>query len=719
MLEELKTAIIIFNQEELKKLLNDLASGQFEQEFKLDIISNTMQVAITANNPVAARSIFLAAWGLPRNDVVNKLLLSFEESESARNLIYKDLLQYVAEIPYPYNSSQFEKFSIPEQEGLVDPITRVIMNFPVKLVRENDIVDTYDFDTLDLLDLKYDGGRLNPFNRKKFTLADIEPDREAYEKIQKKITESQENHKLLMRGVCKAAKDGDITQLKKLFEENTNIRINSEFTNGYTPLHYACKYQQYDMAVYLLEQGADFEVKSEDSITPYILIEKSNPDMAKRLREHLVDFLQNKNTSQEAVNCFRYGKILLNGVLIKRDIDAAINHLERAGCLGCEEGYLLAGDIYANSIFGMLKNLDKAEEFFNKAVVKYNSMASKIKLAILLLKNNKTESLPSLQLTPEDVAHAARNFDPDATFLYSLLFISNNEDVSYNEKRHIKYLKYAVQRGSLLASLLYISYCTEGKFVNKNLVEARRISKLASDTGCVEAQYNYALFCDEGLGGIKDQVQAALYFKMAADCGLAKAQSSYARCCTNGLGVTKNAVEAAKYYKKAADNGDVYGQFNYALCCNDGVGIARNQEKATEYFKKAAENGHAEAQRNYAVCCHQGLGVRVNLVEAARYYKMSADNGFLIAQLNYGICCEEGLGKAVNLVEAARYYKIAADNGLAPAQFAYASMCLEGSGVRMDREEAARYFKMAADNGIEEAKHNYSLLMRASSYPKF
>ena len=89
-----------------------------------------------------------------------------------------------------------------------------------------------------------------------------------------------------------------------------------------------------------------------------------------------------------------------------------------------------------------------------------------------------------------------------------------------------------------------------GKY--KDAVKAFRI---AAGREMPEAQYNLGCCYSNGKGVEKDIVEAVKWFRKAAEKGVPEAQYYLGYCYSNGKGVEKDIVEAVKWFRKAAKQG--------------------------------------------------------------------------------------------------------------------------------------------------------------------
>lgn len=60
--------------------------------------------------------------------------------------------------------------------------------------------------------------------------------------------------------LCTAIMKGDLATVKKFIEYGSNV---NESSNGLTPLMFAARYNKVDILKYLLEKGADKQIKDE------------------------------------------------------------------------------------------------------------------------------------------------------------------------------------------------------------------------------------------------------------------------------------------------------------------------------------------------------------------------------------------------------------------------------------------------------------------------
>ncbi|MDR3502643.1 MAG: ankyrin repeat domain-containing protein [Legionella sp.] len=74
--------------------------------------------------------------------------------------------------------------------------------------------------------------------------------------------------------LCVAAKKNDIPALIKLIDDGvTGVNVAPANTKGWTPLHFACKFGNFEAALLLIQNGADLFQKNDAGSTPLIFVD--------------------------------------------------------------------------------------------------------------------------------------------------------------------------------------------------------------------------------------------------------------------------------------------------------------------------------------------------------------------------------------------------------------------------------------------------------------
>lgn len=90
-----------------------------------------------------------------------------------------------------------------------------------------------------------------------------------------------------------------------------------------------------------------------------------------------------------------------------------------------------------------------------------------------------------------------------------------------------------------------------GQCTKKNIQEAAKYFKMASENNSADGQNNLGVSYAKGEGVSQDFVKAFESFKMSAEQGWSEAQFNLAICYEEGLGVEENAAEAKAWFEKS------------------------------------------------------------------------------------------------------------------------------------------------------------------------
>ena len=85
--------------------------------------------------------------------------------------------------------------------------------------------------------------------------------------------------------------------------------------------------------------------------------------------------------------------------------------------------------------------------------------------------------------------------------------------------------------------------------------DAVKAFRIAAEKGMPEAQYNLGYCYSNGKGVEKDMVEAVKWLRKAAEKGMPEAQWAMAGCYAGGEGVEKDMGEAVRWARKAARQG--------------------------------------------------------------------------------------------------------------------------------------------------------------------
>jgi TPR repeat protein len=689
---------------EIIKYIEHIIGKTIDEDLKIAVLEFSIGLMAGKKAVTITRQIFdfvkQGAMGESPDNAFIRVILN----KNIEAYINKELFEYVENIESPYNCVEIARLAIEESEEFIDPITGCIMNAPVILHSKN-----YNFDTLDLIQVQDNGFRLNPFDRRSFTLDEVVPDYELQKRIKNKILEAATLRNKIVADFCKAARDGNLESLVMLRQKNPTIDVDEVYKDGFTALHYACNNAQLECVKYLICCGADLELPAgKAAVTAFNRLQKIDHNKAELLKQYLLETLQKAIDEKDPTAHLKYAKLLLAGIVVEKNIEQAVYHLEQGAALGNEDCHIQIADMYANGLYGMQKDIAKAILLYEELIYQKNSIIAEIKLYQLFAKEQQDIIFDEKSL--KNIASMANNFQPDGLYLYSLMYL-HGVGVDMSAEFALKYLKYAADCGSMLGQNDYFVHLVEQPRTKQTLVSALKYLKMPADKGLVIAQYNYAKFRTLLAEGPEHLVEAIKYYKLAADEGFEEAQIEYASCCLSGLGTEINAAEAVKYYRSAAAKGNPDAQFGYAECLLDGLGVEANPIEGARLLKLSADAGCAKAQHRYGTLYIYGEVIDKDLTLAAYYFKLSAIQGNRDGQNCYALCCQKGDGVVKNIEEAIRYHIMAAEQGHPYACTMCGLRYMHGDGVVKDLHMAAKYLLRAAAHGCRDSQYFYALCL--------
>ncbi|MCQ2380638.1 MAG: hypothetical protein MJ025_06945 [Victivallaceae bacterium] len=160
-----------------------------------------------------------------------------------------------------------------------------------------------------------------------------------------------------------------------------------------------------------------------------------------------------------------------------------------------------------------------------------------------------------------------------------------------------------------------------GVGVGKDLKEAERLYRFVGEDDPEAMCRLGKLYVVGGSGVEKNVIEAVRLFRLAARGNHREAQYNLGYCYENGLGVRPDDKMALFWYMQSADNGDADAQYKVAKY---NQGIFNNAKDAASYFAKAAGQGHAESQYELGVCYRDGKGVEKDVNESRKWFSLAA-----------------------------------------------------------------------------------------------
>ena len=134
-----------------------------------------------------------------------------------------------------------------------------------------------------------------------------------------------------------------------------------------------------------------------------------------------------------------------------------------------------------------------------------------------------------------------------------------------------------------------------GKGVSKNLKEAVRLFREASESGDKRALYNLGMCNLNGWGVPFDLYEAARLFKSASESSVTDAMLELGNLYFYGLGVKEDKAEAVRLYRLGYTQGNLDCQQRLGCCLCDEEGVEKNLKEAFNIFEDAVKKNHARS----------------------------------------------------------------------------------------------------------------------------
>jgi TPR repeat protein len=171
-----------------------------------------------------------------------------------------------------------------------------------------------------------------------------------------------------------------------------------------------------------------------------------------------------------------------------------------------------------------------------------------------------------------------------------------------------------------------------------------------------------------GIGVEKNIEEAVRLYRIASESKFAVAISNMGCCYENGIGVEQDEQEALRLYREAAEQGYAEAIFGVGYCYSNGIGIEQNFDEAVSWYRRAAAFNNSGALNNLGSCYRDGQGVPASWSESVKYYRLAVSNE----------------GNSNVLINLAIAHRDAAQPNLAMAAILLA---LAESGYRLDLTE--------------------------------
>jgi ankyrin repeat protein len=429
-----------------------------------------------------------------------------------------------------------------------------------------------------------------------------------------------------------AAARGDLEEVKRMLKLNP-ADLNSRNADGYPPLYSAISVRRGDVIQFLLDCGANLDIRSNDGKTALHWAADNNAMDTEILELILnskaavfIDAKDNQGNTPSHLAVANYNEHAMK-LLLARKADVSITNkvgwtpLHIAAKLG-EPGIvklLLKAKIDVNA-----KDNEGRTPFFLAAANAHawndasfdngTPVAQRMGLAeydadkhwkvIQLLAAHKSDinAKDSSGRTPMHVAAASGKIE----VVKWLLGHQANINARDNNGRTPLYM--ATAGGHRSVAELLLANKAANVTGNNNLTSMHTTTENkkrlpdgiadAAEQGYPEAQYSLAETYNVDDDVEQDYVQAAKWYHDAAQQGLVEAQYKLGQMYEVGHGVRKNFETAVMWYSKAAMQGNSSAQNSLGNFYQNGQGVQTDIKQAVELYKKAAAQGNANAKKS-------------------------------------------------------------------------------------------------------------------------
>lgn len=217
----------------------------------------------------------------------------------------------------------------------------------------------------------------------------------------------------------------------------------------------------------------------------------------------------------------------------------------------------------------------------------------------------------------------------------------------------------------------YGFYCTQGKYVKKDITRGNHFIQEAAKQNHPDALYYLGTAYYYGYERFrKDSIESIKWFEKSAREGSLQGQVALGNIYFSANDITN----AVRYWQMATINNNrvdieeterqMLGQVYYSLGAvyyNGEVGTP-DEEKAINYFKEATNYGNAYSAYILGLIYLEKNEMPYNAKTSCNYIKLSALQGCSEAQALYGSYCLLGYGMDKDSIEAINWYKKAAFN---------------------------------------------------------
>lgn len=367
------------------------------------------------------------------------------------------------------------------------------------------------------------------------------------------------------------------------------------------------------------------------------------------------------------------GKFFFYGTGTEMDEFKAMDCFRKAESMQIPEAYYFLGVAYYEAKGVVSPNLQKAEEYFQKAAEA--GYADAIKAIAELYMQSGQEN--GYEKAIEYLTHIAEGEHADIAY-EGLMRIAVEKMTSHD---------YAdTQNSDLYQKALQFEKAGQAAGMTQSLSET--FLKRGID------------LCDI------EQYQSAIEpLLQAAQMGETDASTRLGDLYFYGYGVEVDYEQAYYWFLNAAQKGNAYAQYSVAFMYMRGLFVKQEDSQVIKWMKLAAENGNVSAQKLMGDYYYYGsFGCQKDMRETIKWYEMGAKNNNPECILRLGLIYEEGDGVQKNILKAADWYQRGAKAGIPSCLYNLGKLIINKE-IAGEEQKGFSLIQQAAEEGYSFAQN--------------
>ena len=406
-----------------------------------------------------------------------------------------------------------------------------------------------------------------------------------------------------------------------------------------------------------------------DAIHKVIGLIENDPERT----NELFDWCKRGAQLNDGICICKLGKLYFYGIGTEMDEFKAMDYFRKAEALQIADAYYFLGLAYYEAKGVVSPNLQKAEEYFQKAADAGYVDAIKAIAELHMQSGQET----GYEKAIEYLRHIAEG---------------EHADIAYEGLMRIAVEKMTSQDyADPQASELY--------------QKALQFEQAGRQAGMTQTLSHEFLQRGINLCDIEHYTEAIEPLLQAAQMGEAEAANRLGDIYFYGNGVEVDYEQAYYWFSTAAQSNNAYAQYSLAFMYMKGLFVEQDDAQVIKYMRLAAENGYTEAQKNMGEYYYYGsFGCRRDMKEAIKWYEMGARSNEPTCLFTLGLIYEEGDGVQKNILKAAEWYQKGVNAAIPSCLYRLGMLILEKE-IAGEPEKGFGLIQQAAEAGYPFAQN--------------